>query len=543
MATPTINDGIFLRETSYKSGSNVDSYHLMNLLNTKGPTDLGIVDVWAMKQKVQLPLYMFSSFGGKNVMKVDDPHGRFKWKMPVANDLAMIHSDIESSNVTKGIDGQEFQLCFNKRSFGLSEIITYDKYNGVNVIVTNYALSPTGDKHIYRCRLINNNSAKYLDNAYVTGGTKWFSLGSAINEHSEYFNDLGDRSAGYREYYNFLPTAYANQSYSISSRADAMLKYGINIGDGNNINVTELWRWTDYDNPLDPSIRSIEQLSAVRGHAWMKKALANGQMERGFVTAVESACISKIGRDIENQLMWGSGGFTTSDGADDIRLSMGLWRQMDKGYKTIFTLDGFTMDMFTSETFNFYNGKVEFKGPDPKNELIVQTGMGGMRLVNEGIKRMAINSGLVINASEIGAITNKGMDLKYGFAYTQYVIPFLANMKFVLNPAFDDVEANDIENPIINGYRLSSYSFIIFDVTENENNNIYLMEDAFEPDLSWWYQNGKSDYMGRKAGFHSSGQFSGYRVNMQQRHKALKIMDPTKILKFVMRNPITGGSF
>ena len=51
--------------------------------------------------------------------------------------------------------------------------------------------------------------------------------------------------------------------------------------------------------------------------------------------------------------------------------------------------------MFKSELYNFYQGKVEFKGPDPQRQIIVvQTGMGGMKLVNEAIKAEAsIRSG------------------------------------------------------------------------------------------------------------------------------------------------------
>ena len=71
------------------------------------------------------------------------------------------------------------------------------------------------------------------------------------------------------------------------------------------------------------------------------------------------------------------------------------------------------------------------------------------------------------------------MDLGFGYAFTSYVIPFLANVRFVLNPAFDNLHTNDIENPLIDGRPLSSYSFIIFDITESGNDNIHLLK------LSW----------------------------------------------------------
>jgi hypothetical protein len=167
--------------------------------------------------------------------------------------------------------------------------------------------------------------------------------------------------------------------------------------------------------------------------------------------------------------------------------------------------------------------------------------MGGMKLVNEAIKKEAIQSGLIINAQEIGAITGKGMDLNFGFAYTSYVIPFLANVKFVLNPAFDNLHTNDIENPLIDGHPLSSYNFIIFDITDNVNDNIYMLKLSWDNQLKWFYQNGTMDYMGRTQGFQSSGQLQRIPCIHESNNASIWVKDPTKVLKIVMRNPITGS--
>ena len=177
--------------------------------------------------------------------------------------------------------------------------------------------------------------------------------------------------------------------------------------------------------------------------------------------------------------------------------------------------------------------------------------MAGMRMVNEAIKKEAFNTtgggtSLFADMSKagLGAISgNNAMDLNFGFAFTSYTIPFLANVKFVLNPAFDNVHTNDIENPIIDGYPLSSYNFIVFDITDNTNDNIYLLKLKWDSELKWFYQNGTMDYMGRTQGFASSGNFNGYRVFMTQTMPSIWVKDPTKVLKIVMRNPITGGSF
>ena len=167
-----------------------------------------------------------------------------------------------------------------------------------------------------------------------------------------------------------------------------------------------------------------------------------------------------------------------------------------------------------------------------------------MKMINDAVLKEAVASGLVLNGDQSGmnAISGTGMDLGFGFAFTSYIIPFLANVKFVLNPAFDNVHQNKIENPQIDGYPLSSYSFIIFDVTDTGSDNIKLLRKKWDSELRWWYNNGTMDMMGRTKGFQSSGQFNGYRVFMEQAYPAIWVEDPTKILKIVMRNPETGFS-
>lgn len=502
--------------------------------------DMGPVDLWAMAQKVEMPLYQMASFGGKNTILVDNPRGEYKWQTPVVQDLPYIVEDLECQPV--GADGTTFKIKLNKRIFGHGDIITYDKYNGAELYITADDIIPAGDGYIYTVQLVNNDNTAVLSDAYMQPGTKYFRKGSARGEYGERFSDMMVQT-GFREYYNYVGGAEAHVHYSISSRAELMMKGGLNA-DGT-VPVTEIWRM--FDKQMDPSITSLETMVSKMGKEYVKRAYDNGTLTRSFVTALEAAHLSKVATDIETYLMWGQGGRIKQDGPDDIRLSVGLWKQLDNAYKRIYNKGQFSLELFRAEIFNFYNGKVEFKGPDPKRQLIVQTGMGGMKMVNEAIKREAISAGLVINAGQsgngIGAITGQGMDLNFGFAFTSYTIPFLANVKFVLNPAFDNVHTNDIENPMIDGYPLSSYNFIIFDITDNTNDNIFLLKLSWDNQLKWFYQNGTMDYMGRTQGFQSAGNFNGYRVYMTQTMPAIWVKDPTKVLKIVMRNPITGGSF
>lgn len=544
MATPVFNNGLFLRDASYQASSHIDSYHLRNMLQDAEPDDMGPVDIWAMTQKVEMPLYQMSNFGGKNIIEVDNINGEYKWQTPISQDLPYILEDIEPGNTAKGIDGTNFRIKLSRREFGHGDIITYDKYNGVELyVVPEEDILPVGDGFVYTVRVMNNDSYKFLDNKFLAAGTKFFRKGSARSgEYGERFSDITTRT-GYREFYNYVGGAEAHVHYSVSSKADLMMKKGMNA-DGT-IPVTEIWRNFDA-NLQDPSISTIEDMIGKMGKDYVKKAMENGDLSRSFLTKLEAAHLSKVASDIETYLMWGHGGRVRQDGPDDIRMSVGLWKQLDNSFKRVYNKSSFNLEMFRAELYNFYAGRVEFTGPDPNRKVVVQTGMGGMRMINEAIKREASSQNwLTVNGDDsgIGAITKKGMNLGFGYAFTSYVIPFLANVEFVINPAFDNVHTNDIENPIIDGHPLSSYSFIIFDITDNTNDNIYMLKTKWDSELKWWYQNGTMDYMGRPQGFQSNGQFSGYRVYMTQCMPAIWVKDPTKVLKIVMRNPVTGGSF
>ena len=544
MATPVLNNGIFLRDTNYKASSHIDSYHLTQMLGSAEPMDMGPVDLWAMTQKVEMPLYQLASFGGQNTIMVDNARGEYKWQTPIAQDLpyslGKIDGVTDAAGTTRGVDGQTFKILLNKRTFGHGDIITYDKYNGKELYVTADDILPSGDGFVYTVQLVNSDNTAGLADKYLVSGTKFFRKGSARGEYGERFSDL-ETGTGFREFYNFVGGAEAHVHYSISSRADLMLKGGMNA-DGS-IPVTEIWRTFDQD--VDPSVSSLESMVEIMGADYVKRAFDNGSLTRTFLTNLEAAHLNKIASDIETYLMWGHGGRVRQDGPDDIRMSVGLWKQLDNSYKRIYNKSSFSLDMFKTELYNFYQGKVELEGPDPKRTLIVQTGIGGMKLVNDAIAKEAagLGSAYVTNTDQIGMVTGSGMDLGFGYAFTSYVIPFLANVRFVLNPAFDNLHTNDIENPLIDGRPLSSYSFIIFDVTDSGNDNIHLLKLSWDNQLKWFYQNGTMDYMGRTQGFNSSGQFNGYRVYMTQTMPSVWVKDPTKVLKIVMKNPVTGGSF
>ena len=56
MSTPVLNNGIFLRDTEVEVGSRFDENHILSLVGKRGPTDLGVIELWHQTKKKDSPL-------------------------------------------------------------------------------------------------------------------------------------------------------------------------------------------------------------------------------------------------------------------------------------------------------------------------------------------------------------------------------------------------------------------------------------------------------------------------------------------------------
>lgn len=542
MATPVLNSAFLTKERIVELSNDLESLHIKSLISSD-PDDLGVFDIWALSNMAESPLYNLASFKGKNEILVQDRKGRYKYEVPVYVDAPHVVEDIEPSNTQKGIAGTTFRLKFNRKGFTNGQIITYNKFNGPEVYITSDDIIDAGDGYIYTCKLVNNGTFRFLDNRYLKPSIKWFVKASVIGEKSTRFPGFVD-VAGYREYMNFVGGAETGFRAVIDRDAANVLEYGVRKMDGKNLDILELFRVPQQFLQDDPTIKTFDDLKRKMGADAIKNALKSGAINYTFLTKLEARGLMQIQKDIENYLMWGRGGIVQTDSPEVSRLSVGLWAQTDNSFKVGYTKSMFTLDYFRSLLRNFYYGRESLKGPESDRNIIVQTGQGGFELINRAITTSAQATGFLIAAAEnqgIGAIKGQGFNLEYGYYFTKYKIPFLANIEFVYNPALDNFQmVNEEEMPLVDGFPLSSYSFLIWDVTQIESENILLLKYGPDHQLSWYYKNGTMDYLGRKSGFQSQSDRFGCELTMRQRYPAIVVKDPTKILKLVMKHPTTG---
>lgn len=537
----SLNNGIFLRDVKYSPmGNHFDRAHLSNIAPSK-PTDLGIMDLWVQTQKAEAPLYTMSSFGGKNT--IYSKSNKYSWKIPTQGTMPYIVETYFPADKDKiGEDGATFKMRLSQRCVGHSAIITYDKFNGVEFHVTSDPIVDGEDgSAIYTFKICSNH--KHVETKFLQPGTFIHRKSSARSEHSRDWDDmlLGEGNNGYREFFNYVGEHQVNVHYSVSEDAAEM---------GIDNKVVELWKVGENVDPSLKDVHSVKELASKVGKTGMKKMIDNGDLSYTWTKKLDQLHLNKLTLDVENYLMWGQGGIIRNAGGGprDVRLSTGLWRQLDNGYKRVYTRDEFSYEMFRSEIYNYFFGRIDFKGPDSDMLLQIQTGLGGMQLINKMIWREINAMGLQLDATATGILDGDRMHLRLGAFADRIKMPFLANLEFVYNPAFDTVNNNPIENPIIDGFALSSYSFVIFDYnTQSGNDNIKLIkwsptgEPSKMSDVRQIIQDGTASYFGGNT-VKSSGDFSGYKVKFTKRAPAIFVQDPTKILRFSMKNPITGFS-
>lgn len=542
MATPSINNGIFYRQTQFDVRSHVAKNYLMDM-SLENATDLGPVEFWAMARKSEMPLYKLSSFGGQNIIEIDGNIARYQ--VPVStDDTAEVVADLTTVD-KPGIDGQKFEILLSTDRFGYGDILKFDKYSTYEMIVMPEPVRQKGEAFIYTVRLVDNDSVQYLDKKYLAPGNRISKYGSIMSpEFGQVFSSWSHKGVSQREYLQYVGTANAQTSYWISNEANNI---GLDPRD-----YKKVVEFIQIDGSGDPGIPQLERYMQKSGMTPKDLAamVAQGKARMKFAYAYDEISMRTIARDLENYLMWGSGGRAKFDGQDEIQMSAGLWQQLDSGYKHVYNLNNFGLDMFKSVISNYLHPKVDFTTPGQEPVMIVETGRGGLNLAHEMIRKEANANSMIVNASEIGALTGDAFDLTFGLFYRGITIPMVAKLKFVYNPALDPVVTNQIENPTLpSGFPLSSYSFIIHDITENGgSDNIKLLRKK-NSKMRMVIENGLDAHpmttmigSGGAQVHQAASRKSGFGALFFRPYDAIWVKDPTRILKIVMRNPFTGNT-
>ena len=266
-------------------------------------------------------------------------------------------------------------------------------------------------------------------------------------------------------------------------------------------------------------------------------------VKKAWIPEVEALAMRKIEMDVEMMATWGAGGVIEVEGKTLVHLPIGLFHQVNLGSTFSYNIPLFNLEKIEAYLTSRVKDKID---PYGTNVLTVGTGRAGLKLVRPQILERVKQAGLFIDDG--GGRYLKGNDNQKMYADLPNFLSYrweFGIIQFVHIPALDPIVANDWENPIYGGERLSSYMFIIDDLSA-EGDNVYEIVYGPDWDFSHRFINGKMNYLDVKSGqssfaaFQSSDNHPGFRVFMEKRHKAYWIKDITKSLLIKPINPRTG---
>lgn len=545
-----LQNGIYLQTREYTHQFHLDREHLFVMeggMEKAGATDLGMITPWITTGYLERPGMFDMIKGGANRIMADDH--LWKWRQPIAEQPTYSLGDI-SNQEKPGQDGARFKIKLNKRSFGNGAIIAVDKFSQVELYVTEdeiYGDDSAG--YVFTVKLhTTNGKYRYWPKEFLTAGTIYFQKGSAAGQYTQKFNDLGTIKTGYREFYNYVGEGTAHVHFSVTrDAAYSKISSECIMGLQQYRKIIEMYQFTPGSPLSDAALRGESPVNYLMRSKGMSKGQAMDTFKRdlvkkAWIPEVEALAMRKIEMDVEMMAVWGAGGVLEVDGKSTVHLPLGLFHQVNLGSTYSFNIPLFSLEKLEAYLVSRLKDKID---PYGENELIIGTGRAGLKLVRPQILERVKQSGIWIQDNEryIKGNNNQVLyaDLPNFLAYRwEFGI-----VKFVHVPALDPIIANDLENPLCDGERLSSYIFIIDDLSA-EGDNVYEVVYGPQWDFNWRYINGKMNYLDAKsstnsiAPFQSSSQHPGFEVFMEKRHKAYWVKDITKSLLIKPINPRTG---
>lgn len=544
----TLTNGIYLQTREFNHDVHLDSAHLM-MMDSGRPqdhTDLGMVTPWITTGYLDRP-GMWNLIGeGKNRVLYTEST-IFKFQQPLAEQPTYIIENVSTFD-KNGIDGQEFPIKLNKRTFGNSALITHDKFSGLQLYVTPREIRKDGDGFIYWVKIHSvNKKYKFFPTEFLAPGTIFFQIGTILGEFGQTYSDFGDIKTGYREFYNYVGDGYANTHFTCTREA-ALSK--ISEGSVKSLQqyrkVIELYQLKPGSAAYDIS-RSGQTPVQVYMEKGMSKADAENAVrkdivKRAWIPEVEALGMRMVERDVEMTAMWSPGGVMDVEGKTQVRLPLGLFHQLNLGPNYLYNIPKFQLSKLEAWITSRLKDKID---PYGQNIIRIGTGRGGLKLVRSQIKDVAQAIGLTYDSEKYV----KGNDNMKLYLDTPNFLSYRSSfgiIQFEHVPALDPIVANDIENPLVDGERLSSYMFIIDDLSAS-NDNIH--EVVYGPDFDFhhFYINGRMNYMdtprfgaSRSGPYQASNTGPGFEVYMEKRHKCYWVKDITKSLLIKPYNPRTG---
>lgn len=498
MALQTIPGQVGYIATKYSAfdgraiGKFTDKNHLDTLQQMDSPTpyDRGIVDIYT-----QTSLYADDFM---QMINQSDPwfvdSDTFSWEISDVYQFVKLVEVPETTlnNPTPGIDGQAFELVFDRNYFQLNDIITADKRYGDELTIVSDPL-PYNAGFLYRVILTgvagDMTAATSADFRWLTPGVEYDKVNHATGEFDQNLSGLDNMPARLKMFDSVA--AGWGLEHTITKWADEKL---LNERDAAG-RIKDIVVYDQYR-------RNERGESVYTGSRW--EPLVERMMREEML---------KIRRE---RMIWGKGGESSSYGfkQESKKHVEGVYHKMRRNGNLIqYNQGDFNINMLRDAFGDLFYRRV----PMNKRRVKLFTNEAGMRLFRQAAKEDLFNAGITILADErFVQGSGQNMTVNYGFEAVVTMetgrIEVSHLMELDLPQQNSEFGQNKYSTPI----------FLAFDVSNPDGGlqrNIREVRKKGTPSMTWGYVNGRQHHLGHFAskGHDAANKFPGYTIFMDDR--------------------------
>ena len=425
---------------------------------------------------------------GKPFM-VNDPNGVFTYKIKKRAELPKVIVNLASAIAKPGIDGQEFEIVFDKNVFVVNDIITAHRYEQE----TQIQIVNEGEKYQngfkFRARAIGASGSDFVNQRFLQVGTEYFKIGNILGEYTTSFSSLGMFDG------------------NLEVMADVLQQYGVEHTITDWADATKLGVQTDASgNPLDITYYSVTD------------PMAMGEKTKivGWEPTVSRLLRMEMMRMKANTLMWGRQGNAKDEKGRPTRAKQGLWQQLHLGNVIYYDRGQFSLNLIRAAVGDLFYNRVLIKDRSVK----IYTNRSGMELAATAIRKDFNGQNFMVDAG-------KFMDGKdrlkqgYAFQFDHFMTTETGPVEFVeleqLNEhaTFLELGPNKKTPPI----------FIILDISGQDDAGIREVKLSTRPNMYYQYIPGSVGFGAQQTVVASKDPYSTY---MMKDFAGIFLEDPTK---------------
>ncbi len=557
--------GIVTNQYNLKEGqglvsNHVDKSSLLQFAKIPQIPSLGNRDLYALTFREETP-FMLPQIQGGRIVEIEGTE--YTFKVPIAQKFETVLVSVDGIEPGKKIGevGVPFKITVNNGFLGSHGAqIMPGLHRDYALQVLNVVRKGANNEH-WQYEVIfrgNARGSEFIPQDVMTKGRMLYKIGATRSPETGQDWDSWSFKGGMNKEYIARISDYELQvHYQMTTQAcrysnSLILDKEWLVKNANKV-VEVLGMTTKAkDIMIDPKVTDVQSYIAAGGTmADFTPANKGGKLGFKFLTTLyDKISMGILHKEASLMQVYHPGGFTGNDGFDSSYIHPGVFHQFNySGVRHSFDPRFLTRDQMIAAIDSYRDGKEKQTTFGKEVKIVIRTGDGGGYLLNKIFEKdyYANVTGLVMADALKQFTGNYETGLKINTPWFAGIkIAGKYDITWVIDESLNGDMIDKMDNPLINGHRLFSYTMIIEDADYSASNIRIIRSADLGGDMRMNVVPGmathpffENSYMGATMHQGSSTK-TGFAAYFTYRPETAIVWDPTRMLKFTPINPYTG---